>query len=62
MSNTVNEYSKSTFGITLNVFTQIGLVLLVAAVVIWAVFFSTYPPVHDLFHELRHSLYVIACH
>ncbi len=47
---------------SIRVFTQIGLVLLVAAVVIWAVFFSTYPPVHDLFHELRHSLYVIACH
>jgi hypothetical protein len=62
MSKTVNEYSTSTFGITLNVFTQIGLVLLVAAVVIWAVFFATYPPIHDFFHELRHSLYVIACH
>ncbi|HEA67645.1 hypothetical protein LCGC14_1682660 [marine sediment metagenome] len=62
MSKTVNEYSTSTFGITLNVFTQIGLVLLVAAVVIWVVFFATYPPIHDFFHELRHSLYVIACH
>jgi hypothetical protein len=38
------------------------LVLVATAVVIWVVFFANYPPVHDFFHELRHSLYVIACH
>jgi hypothetical protein len=62
MFETLNEYSNQTFGITLNAFVQISLVLMVVAVVVWAVFFAEYPPVHDLFHELRHSLYVIPCH
>jgi hypothetical protein len=26
------------------------------------VLFTNYPPLHDSFHELRHSLYVIPCH
>ncbi|HJN08954.1 MAG: CbtB-domain containing protein [Pirellulaceae bacterium] len=40
-----------------------GLILLViAGVVLHAVLFTTYPPVHDYFHELRHSLMAIACH
>ena len=62
MFQTVNEYSTQTFGITLNVFSQIMVVLAVVAVVVWAALFSEYVPVHDFFHELRHSLYVIPCH
>jgi hypothetical protein len=34
----------------------------IAGVVLHAVLFTTYPPVHDYFHELRHSLMAIACH
>jgi hypothetical protein len=30
--------------------------------VVWTMLFSNYPAVHDFFHELRHSLYVIPCH
>ena len=33
-----------------------------AAIVVWAVLFTNYPSLHDNFHELRHSLYVIPCH
>jgi hypothetical protein len=36
--------------------------LAVVALVLWAVLFTNYPPLHDTFHELRHSLYVIPCH
>jgi cobalt transporter subunit CbtB len=39
-----------------------AIVLALAAVVLWAVFLSNYPPIHDAFHELRHSMYVIPCH
>ncbi|MCL4302073.1 MAG: CbtB-domain containing protein [Anaerolineae bacterium] len=62
MYKTLNEYSTQTFGITLNAFVQISVVLVVAAVVVWAVLFTSYPPLHDSFHELRHSLYVVPCH
>ncbi len=62
MYNTLNEYSTQTFGITLNAFIQVTVVLAVVALVVWAVLFTNYPPLHDNFHELRHSLYVIPCH
>lgn len=62
MYQTLNEYSKRTIGFTLNTVAQVSLVLLVVGIVLWAVLFAEYPPVHDVFHELRHSLYVIPCH
>lgn len=62
MFQTLNEYSTRTFGITLNAFAQVTVVLLVVALVLWAVLFSSYAPIHDSFHELRHSLYVVPCH
>lgn len=62
MFQTLNEYTTQTFGVTLNVVVQISVVLAVTALVVWAVLFSSYPPVHDYFHELRHSLYVVPCH
>jgi hypothetical protein len=34
----------------------------IVAVVLYTALFSTYPPVHDALHELRHSLYLIPCH
>lgn len=62
MYKTLNESSTQTFGITLNAFVQISVVLVVVAVVVWAVLFTSYPPLHDSFHELRHNLYVVPCH
>ena len=62
MFQNLNEYSHQTIGITLHVFSQILIVLAIVALVAWAMLFSEYPAVHDLFHELRHSLYVIPCH
>lgn len=62
MFETLNEYSHQTFGITLNAVVQITVLLAVVALVMWAMLFSNYPPIHDFFHELRHSLYVIPCH
>jgi hypothetical protein len=32
------------------------------ALVLYTVLFTTYPPVHDFFHEIRHSLLLIPCH
>ncbi len=62
MTQHVTEQSKQTLHVTLNMVVQIVLVLAVVAVVAWAVLFTNYPPVHDFFHELRHSLFVIPCH
>jgi len=62
MTQHVTEQSKQTLHVNLNMVIQIVLILAVVAVVAWVVLFTNYPPVHDFFHELRHSLFVIPCH
>lgn len=46
------------FSATFQLWTVVGLLFLF----LYAALFSTYPPVHDLFHEARHALGFIACH
>lgn len=41
---------------------QMSVVLVIVGIVLWAVLFTNYPPLHDTFHELRHALYVVPCH
>jgi cobalt transporter subunit CbtB len=57
-----HEFTTPSLTLTRNVTVQMAIVLALAAVVLWAVFLSNYPPIHDAFHELRHSMYVIPCH
>jgi len=45
-----------------SVFAKAFLLLAIVAVVLYAVLFTTYPPVHDYFHNIRHSLMAIPCH
>ena len=62
MFENVHKYTTQTFGLTLNAVVQMSIVLAVVAIVVWAMLFTNYAPVHDFFHELRHALYVIPCH
>ena len=32
------------------------------SLIIWLVYFSTYPPVHDSVHSLRHHTLGVSCH
>jgi cobalt transporter subunit CbtB len=41
---------------------QLVAVTALAGIVIYTLLFSTYPPVHDAVHDLRHSLMFIPCH
>ena len=59
---TAKRHVKLSQTLKLSVFTQ-GLVLLaIAGIVLYSIFFSTYPDIHDYFHELRHGLMMIPCH
>lgn len=40
---------------------MLGLLVIVGTV-LYTALFSTYPPLHDALHELRHTLYLIPCH
>ncbi len=47
-----------------NVSTVQQAVILIAACafVVYAVFFTNVPTIHDFFHELRHAMGIIPCH
>jgi hypothetical protein len=32
------------------------------SLIVWLVYFSTYPPVHDELHSLRHHTLGVSCH
>jgi hypothetical protein len=41
---------------------QAILYVMLWSLIIWLVYFSTYPPVHDTVHSLRHHTLGVSCH
>jgi len=41
---------------------QAEIVVLAVAFVLYAVFFSNAPTIHDFFHGLRHAMGILPCH
>ena len=56
------EKAHKTENIALNASSKAFIFLSLIAVILFCVLFSNYPPLHDFFHELRHSLVIIPCH
>lgn len=48
--------------VTLSVPVQAALLTSLCALILWTLYFSTYPPVHDALHKTRHSTAAVACH
>lgn len=48
--------------ITLSLPVQVSLLVSLFALSLWTFYFSTYPPVHDALHEIRHHTSFVACH
>jgi hypothetical protein len=48
--------------VTLSVPVQATLYVSLCALVVWTVYFSTYPAVHNQMHSLRHHTLTVACH
>jgi len=53
---------QKTAGITLSKPVQVTLYMLLSSLMIWTVFFSTYPAAHNKTHSLRHHTLGISCH
>jgi Probable cobalt transporter subunit (CbtB) len=47
---------------TLSTPVQATLYLSLCSLTLWTVYFSTYPPVHDAVHSLRHHTLFVSCH
>ncbi len=58
----VNRFLLRTATLTSTVFIQAALLLVLAALLVFTFLFTPFPAVHDALHQLRHSLYIVACH
>jgi cobalt transporter subunit CbtB len=48
--------------VTLSLPVQAALITSLSTLIIWTMYFSTYPPVHNALHTTRHSTLAVACH
>lgn len=47
---------------TLSLPVQATLYTSLSALTIWTLYFSSYPPVHNSLHEVRHHTLMVGCH
>lgn len=57
-----HQVSHSTRDIVVNKTMKVVVFMSLVSVVLFTMLMSTYPPVHDFFHGLRHALMIIPCH
>lgn len=48
--------------ITLSLPVQASLLTGLCMLILWTLYFSTYPPAHDTLHQTRHHTLGVACH
>ncbi len=48
--------------VTLSLPVQAGLLTSLCMLILWTLYFSTYPPAHNALHETRHQTLAVACH
>ncbi|MEB3338164.1 MAG: CbtB-domain containing protein, partial [Leptolyngbyaceae bacterium] len=48
--------------LTLSLPVQVTLYTSLCALTLWTVYFSTYPPVHNSLHSVRHDTLLVGCH
>lgn len=60
-ANFISIGQKAT-SFVLSVPVQATLYLWLCSLVVWTIFFSTYPAVHNPLHSLRHHTLTVSCH
>ncbi|HYX39066.1 MAG TPA: hypothetical protein VE954_38670 [Oligoflexus sp.] len=56
------RHLRITRRLKINVLHKSLITLAIVSIVLYTMFFTTTPLVHDYFHELRHGLMLIPCH
>jgi Probable cobalt transporter subunit (CbtB) len=41
---------------------QSALYVSLCGLILWTIYFTTYPPIHDKVHSLRHHTALVSCH
>lgn len=60
--NTPSVLRQRAIRLTLSLPVQATLYTSVCALTLWTLYFSTYPPVHDAMHSVRHHTLTVGCH
>lgn len=53
---------QRTVRVTLSLPVQAALYTSLCALMLWTIYFSTYPAAHDSMHSLRHHTLTVSCH
>ncbi|MBW4576691.1 MAG: CbtB-domain containing protein [Aphanothece sp. CMT-3BRIN-NPC111] len=59
---TPSSIRQQALGFTLSLPVQATLYTSLCSLTIWTLFFSSYPPVHNSLHEVRHHTLMVGCH
>ncbi|HEY9602764.1 MAG TPA: CbtB-domain containing protein [Allocoleopsis sp.] len=59
---TLGSLQQRTVRFTLSLPVQATLYTSLCALILWTVYFSTYPAVHNQMHSLRHHTLLVGCH
>ncbi len=62
LSSPSSAYGHRLKQATLSVPAQVTLLTSLCTLIVWTLYFSPYPPVHDALHQVRHSTAAVACH
>lgn len=57
-----SSFGQKALGLTLSTPVQATLYIFLAALTLWTIYFTTYPPIHDQVHSLRHHTLFVSCH
>lgn len=60
--DTLGSIKQQTARLTLSLPVQATLYTSLCALILWTVYFSTYPAVHNQMHSLRHHTLMVGCH
>lgn len=61
-SNTLGYVQKQAIRWTLSLPVQLTLYTSLCALILWTIYFSSYPAVHNSMHSLRHHTLTVTCH
>lgn len=55
-------FGQKTVRLTLSTPVQATLYTSLCALILWTIYFTTYPPAHNQLHSLRHHTLTVSCH
>ncbi|GAP99459.1 CbtB-domain containing protein [Leptolyngbya sp. NIES-2104] len=56
------SFSQQAVRFTLSTPVQSTLYVSLCALILWTIYFTTYPAAHDKVHSLRHHTLMVSCH